>query len=1551
MEGIPGLVEVDGEGAGALEDPEALRFLVALYEETRPLLAAVLARREADRAFIDERARACYALNERLGLTIDDPRYHTVIGLQDEEGRVVMGPLQEGYCRAGGAPVAPLPAHLRGSHVTLFGPPDSAKLSINAMNAYHRQLADEPEVVRELLAALPPEAASPKWGADDEDSKTPLRADLVSAARNLAGCFEGSLSLEEERPDGAVRRYALAADHLALPIKRFPGLALPCPFLFYEGSPLPLHLYDLALHLYAHRARPEALVFYVPKLETEEEAAYLRAVLAAAEERVAAVTPGYARGSVRLMVVLENPRVILRVHELMDALHPYFAGASLGWHDFLASTARLFKEDPNYRIPVKADPDIVIKYIQASHRLVADVVGSRGGVTVGGMYGVLPTSTDLRSPSFQVTLLGYFKDVVTQLKRGLSGFWVAHPDFVRLGLALVQAWRLRAAGDPAPLRRLCRDVLLPPYAEEAERFVEGEDVRGLTPGEPGYERALIVADLRESDTVPNHDLEEVRYNVFQSLQYLVDWLSGNGCVALPAEVRGTPVRVMDDLATAERSRWEVWAEVRHGRVSREDLARVAFEELRFIRQDLSDGRKLVQVKWDERTARWYPVAFELMMLLMTAEEPPEFATELLLPFTLRAVRDAADPLAEARRLAPGRYELDPYTRRFCDAFELCGAARFAREAAARPAWDEGAMRAAVMGFSKDEVIEAASFHGDIGQPRRGLDAHAAAEQARVFEEQRETLDALAALGAEYRARYGFKFLVSARGRGGAELLAALRARLGRPEGEELRAAREALWEIAATRLRLTPPSAARALADGLEALRRRAGVRAAGVAICEGGRVQALGLGCGAEARFEVASLSKTVGALCALRLAERRGLSLDEPVNDLLARLGSPLRLRAAEGGDPAWAGRVTLAHLMSHQGLSQHYVQGWPLSEPPPPVLELIEGTSERARARGYLGVRVVSDPGTRFGYSGGGFLVLEHLVALLAGRPAAEEGEALARDLGAAGLTLDGSGARLPAGAEVADGFLDGGARVPGGRLVFPGFAAGALASAADVARLLVGLERAYWDLDGAGGLSHDAAARALYGRDLGCREFMACDAGLGVFVTEAGDNRLMLHQGSNEGYRALYLHCFAGPDRGKGLVVLCNADQSGVPFVAEAAGLILGALGVRGVDHAALAARRAAGWDPSSLPAEQRVNLGYRDLLLSAFEPRLPPPTARGAVPEEEPLSARNLVVGAALLRVSNQRFARAENLISPHRPTFDPTLYCAQGKVMDSWESARHNPRPEEHVELRLARPGRVRWVSLSTEYHDGNHPEGARLLGRAGGGAWEEVTPRLALKGHARLRVDLGAHAGPFDELRVEMWPDGGLSRLGVYEALSAEEAALFAPLDRAAPERFARPIPKPRKPLTVPFHPTPGLPARDGGRVDLACLASGGRVLGVTNEHYGPASQVLSPLPPLHMFDGFESARSRAPGHFEVLELALGAEARLESMELDFTHFVNNNPRALRVLAWVGEAWEEVAPRVDVKPFAANRLRLPLRGAVSGRLRVEVFPDGGINRVRVYGA
>jgi len=196
----------------------------------------------------------------------------------------------------------------------------------------------------------------------------------------------------------------LAKDHLSLPIKRFPGLALPCTFLFYHKNPIPLHLYDFALHLFKNWSKPEALVFYVPKLENEEEAKYIHKMVALAEGLIKKLNPRYVLGTVRLMIVLENPRAILRTHEIIDALHPYFVGASLGWHDYLASTARIFKEDDHYRIPVKADPDIVIKYIKASHLLLADVVGSRGGIKIGGMYGILPLIPALSPTLFRLHL-------------------------------------------------------------------------------------------------------------------------------------------------------------------------------------------------------------------------------------------------------------------------------------------------------------------------------------------------------------------------------------------------------------------------------------------------------------------------------------------------------------------------------------------------------------------------------------------------------------------------------------------------------------------------------------------------------------------------------------------------------------------------------------------------------------------------------------------------------------------------------------------------------------------------------------------------------------------------------------------------------------------------------------------------------------------------------------------------------------------------------------------------------------------------------------------
>jgi malate synthase len=617
----------------AIETDEALAFVCGLYEEVKGDLNRVLNQRVLDREFIDRVTRECAVRN--VGIDYSSADYETVVGRRDEAGRVVVGRLSG---RGDLLEKVLIPDFLVGDQVTLFGPPDTAKMSINAMNAFNRVDADESPVVKELAEAA---GQVPRWGADSEDSKTPIMTDLLSACENLVGCFDGTIRFEDTKRG---RVYELDAEGLSKPIKRIPGLALPDGNHLLEGNPLPLHLFDFAMHLWHNRSRPEALVFYVPKLENEEEAAYLKLLIDRAESRIAAVEPGYVLGTVKLFIVFENPRAIFRIREIAEVLRPHFLGGSLGWHDFLASTARLFKFDPRYRIPVKADTNIVINHIRESHKILVSALAPMDAIRIGGMYGVL--YEDGNAESYEACMVGYVRDVTTQLKRGLNGFWVAHPAFVRIGLAMVEAWRRGEAAVTELVK-----ALVPNAGEHLPllAFVFADDGAGLDAGDPRYLRSVLAATLEVSDVIANDDPEEVRYNVFQALQYICDWLSGNGCVALPATMTNASgeavfVRVMDDLATTERSRWELWAEVFHGRVSVAEFERILAEEMVFLKAGVDLHNKRIQVAWRGAAEKWYPVAAEILRRLVCDREPVEFATELMLPFTLPFVREAEEPL-------------------------------------------------------------------------------------------------------------------------------------------------------------------------------------------------------------------------------------------------------------------------------------------------------------------------------------------------------------------------------------------------------------------------------------------------------------------------------------------------------------------------------------------------------------------------------------------------------------------------------------------------------------------------------------------------------------------------------------------------------------------------------------------------------------------------------------------------------------------------------------------------------------------------------------------
>lgn len=1511
-----------GESAG-LETKEAMQFVVDLYKAMREELNEVLTQRAVDRKFIDERMKSLYQFNLEYENDFETSAYETVLGLEDENGKIVIGPLTDKFHTKNGEPIAPIPEYLKGNHVTLFGPPEGAKLSINAMNAFHRKLKEEPAVVEEILKDS---AEVPKWGADDEDSKTPLRADLITAGDNLKHCFDGDLEFKDPKNG---KHYKLAQDKRSFPIKRFPGLALPCSFLFLDEEPIPLHIYDFALHLYSHYHNPQALVFYVPKLENEYEARYIKNMFETAEKLIQKKDSTFKLGTVRCIIVLENPRAVFRVNEMMDELYPYFVGASLGWHDYLGSTARLFKEEGSYRIPVKADPDIVIKYIKASHDLLANVVGARGGIKIGGMYGILPIDNDLHSDSFQITINGFFRDVITQMKRDLSGFWVAHPDFVRIGMAIVEAWNKYAKGEERLLKEIIEGLLNEKYAKEIWDFVKADDIDGLEVTDEMYPRSLIVADIKESTFIANNHPDEIRYNVFQSLQYLTDWLTGNGCVALPAQINDVPVRVMDDLATAERSRWEVWHELYHGRFSMEDFIKIAHEEMNFIRRDLSNDKKIVQVKYTPENAKWYDVAFKLMLKLMTDKEPVEFATELLIPFTVDSIRAAGDPWDAITKIDSAKYSIEQSVQTYNYYFEMCGCQRFAKTMVKNTALDVDQVKSVIQTFNQDEINEAAAFHGNIGESAINLDAKAKKEQAKAAQSAQAARDACLSYGEKYLEKFGFKFLISAKGKSAEFMLSELKRRLENSKEAELQNARDALCEITLKRMNAEPIDG---LKKKLTELFNASSVKGLQLAISKKEGIQTLCFGTAnqtdvvtAETQFEIASLSKTYGSAFAIELFKEHDIPLEKPVNELLKELGADFKLESTI--DPSWGDKVQLKHLMSHAALNMHYVNGFDFGAEVPKAEVLLKGLP----ANDYPKADVIHEPGTKFKYSGAGFILLEYIVELF-----------LAKD----NKTLPAFFNYPKDLHQIASGFRDNGDALESGVKLFPKFAAGMFETSAGVLEFLRKIGNAYHNKKGDQDISHDTAVQMLFGKDKGCQEFMAANMGLGVFIVEAGENRFMLHQGANDGFRAIYLYCYQGPDKYKGFCLLANGELEAVKLIARFSQEIIKAINVTGVHFE----KFITDFKTEGLSQEEIVNIGYKELFLKAFQRDLPEEVEhqRSALP----LSEYNVLIEAEILKVSNDRFARAENIICPLEPKFDPKLFGKQGKIMDSWESARHNENEADELHLSLKSSSDINYARFSTKYHYGNQvPFVSLQLKSSGQNEFQTVITKLPLEGHALTKVRLPKTFKNCTEVKILIHPDGGLTRVELFNELPDKDKSEFLNLKEAKSIVFDEAIPETTKPMTMSFeHLKYDVSKAKQKEINYASAAFGAKVLSATDEHYAPALSVLSPFPPLNMFDGLESKRSRAIGHKEQIIIQLAQEIIPGRIEIFFDYFVNNNPKYMEIKSLRGDTWHEVIEMTEVKAYAGNCLVFhPRKQNSTYQLLFNLYPDGGINRIKVY--
>jgi malate synthase len=369
--------------------------------------------------------------------------------------------------------------------------------------------------------------------ADFEDANTPTWENMVSGQVNLADAVRRKIDFTS--PEG--KRYALGRD-LATLVVRPRGWHLVEKHLLVDGAPVAGALMDFGLYFF-HNAR--ALIdrgsgpyFYLPKLESHREARLWNSVFVRAQEKL-----GIPNGTIRATVLVETFPAAFEMEEILYELRDHSAGLNAGRWDFIFSVIKKFNHRSDFLLPDRAQVTMTVPFMRAYTELLVRTCHTRGAFALGGMAAFIPTRKDPQAN--EIALAKVRDDKVREANDGFDGTWVAHPDLVPVAMAEFD----RVLGARKNQLDRTRDDVR----------VSDEQLRAV--GVPGG----TITDAG------------VRSNVSVGIQYLESWLRGVGAAAIN--------NLMEDVATAEISRSQVWQWVHHGAKTTEGAA-VTKETIRTI---------------------------------------------------------------------------------------------------------------------------------------------------------------------------------------------------------------------------------------------------------------------------------------------------------------------------------------------------------------------------------------------------------------------------------------------------------------------------------------------------------------------------------------------------------------------------------------------------------------------------------------------------------------------------------------------------------------------------------------------------------------------------------------------------------------------------------------------------------------------------------------------------------------------------------------------------------------------------------------------------------
>ena len=379
--------------------------------------------------------------------------------------------------------------------------------------------------------------------ADFEDANSPTWANNIEGQINLKDLWAGKIDFTDARTK---KRYAVGRNPAVL-IVRPRGWHLPEAHLTVDGEPIAGALFDFGLYFFhnakALLAQGTGPYFYLPKLESRKEAKLWNDVFVFAQEQL-----GVRKGTIKATVLIETLPAAFEMDEILWELRDHIAGMNAGRWDYIFSFIKTFAKNPNYVLPDRSQVVMGEAFLGAYASLLVRTCHRRGAFAMGGMAAQIPIKND--PPANEAAFAKVRADKEREVRDGYDGTWVAHPDLV-------------------PVAKEVFDRMMPQPNQVS--------------------RVRLHVNVRRDDLLKIHDGSKTeagfRLNIRVGVQYIEAWLRGRGAVPI--------YNLMEDAATAEISRAQIWQWIKYGaeldggvKATPEFFARALKEEMDVVKREI-----------------------------------------------------------------------------------------------------------------------------------------------------------------------------------------------------------------------------------------------------------------------------------------------------------------------------------------------------------------------------------------------------------------------------------------------------------------------------------------------------------------------------------------------------------------------------------------------------------------------------------------------------------------------------------------------------------------------------------------------------------------------------------------------------------------------------------------------------------------------------------------------------------------------------------------------------------------------------------------------------